>query len=78
MVHPVHYTAVHPSSVNGLVYGDSGKKGGGPSVSGGPMEGYLVYQEEIETSRVFLRETTAVPEVGLYKFHSLKAPGFNP
>ena len=61
---------------NGFVYSDreggggggGGGKKGGPVVTGGPKEGCLVYQEEIETSRVFLRETTAVPEVAILLF----------
>ena len=49
--------AVHPGSVNGY-------QGG----RGGPPEGFLVYQEAVETSRVFLRDTTAVPAEALLLF----------
>jgi hypothetical protein len=36
--------------------------------AGGPPEGFLVYQEAVETSRVFLRDTTAVPVEALLLF----------
>ena len=49
--------AVHPGGVNGY----QGKEGG-------PPEGFLVYQEAVETSRVFLRDTTVVPAEALLLF----------
>ena len=49
--------AVHPGGVNGY-----------QGAAGGPPEGFLVYQEAVETSRVFLRDTTAVPVEALLLF----------
>jgi hypothetical protein len=49
--------AVHPGGVNGY-----------QGAAGGPLEGFLVYQEAVETSRVFLRDTTAVPVEALLLF----------
>lgn len=55
--------AVHPGGVNGYQGG-----GGGGVANGGPPEGFLVYQEAVETSRVFLRDTTAVSIEALLLF----------
>lgn len=54
--------AVHPSSVNGYQIDKKGNSVGGPGT------GYLVYQEAVETSQVFLRDTTAVPVEALLLF----------
>ena len=48
---------IHPSSVNAS-----------SAELPGPREGYYAYQEEVETSRVFLRETTAAPSEAILLF----------
>ena len=59
--------AVHPSGVNAAYA--QGKDGSGRvSYHGGPEKGLLVYQEEVETSRVYLRDTTAVPDESVLLF----------
>ena len=58
--------SIHPGSVNG--YQTSLPERGGRTFEGGPSEGYIVYQEAVETSRVFLRETTSVPVEALLLF----------
>ena len=66
--------SVHPSSVNAAFATEGGARGGrggggsGPRFEGGPPEGYLAYQDAVETSRVFLRETTAVPDEAVLLF----------
>ena len=40
----------------------------GRAVRGRTPEGYLAYQDAVETSRVFLRETTAVPDEAVLLF----------
>ena len=51
---------------------EGGARGGrgasGARFGGGPPEGYLAYQDAVETSRVFLRETTAVPDEAVLLF----------
>jgi hypothetical protein len=59
--------AVHPSGVNAAYA--QGKDGSGRvQFQGGPEKGLLVYQEEVETSRVYLRDTTAVPDESVLLF----------
>ena len=64
--------SVHPSSVNAAFATEGGARGGrgasGARFEGGPPEGYLAYQDAVETSRVFLRETTAVPDEAVLLF----------
>ena len=66
--------AVHPSSVNAPGGGDGGGGDGGGGGGGGggcsdrPPLGYLAYAEEVETSRRYLRETTAVPDEAVLLF----------
>ena len=69
--------AVHPSGVNAAFHrddvdGDDGatRQGRGRRTfsGGGPETGLLVYQEEVTTSKTFIRDTTAVPDASVLLF----------
>ena len=65
--------AVHPSGVNAAfrddVDGDPrGSTTARRTFSGGPETGLLVYQEEVTTSKTFIRDTTAVPDASVLLF----------
>ena len=68
--------AVHPSGVNAAflrddVDGDDGatrQRGRRTFSGGGPETGLLVYQEEVTTSKTFIRDTTAVPDASVLLF----------
>ena len=68
--------AVHPSGVNAAFHrddvdGDDGatkQRGRRTFSGGGPETGLLVYQEEVTTSKTFIRDTTAVPDASVLLF----------